>query len=50
MRLAQLSDDVLSLYPYNFSQNGLVAYKDGALIGETTINTFLGEVRGTRAQ
>ena len=39
----QLSSDVLSLYPYNFSQNGLVAYKDGTLLGSTTINTFLGE-------
>ena len=42
-QMEQLGDDVLSRYPYNFSQNGLVAYKDAALIHCTTISDHLGE-------
>jgi phosphomannomutase len=42
-QMEQLGDDVLSRYPYNFSQNGLVAYKDGALTKCTTISDHLGE-------
>ena len=39
----QLGEDVLELYTWNFSQNGLVAYKDGELIGMESISTYLGE-------
>ncbi|MCO5561124.1 hypothetical protein L7F22_014745 [Adiantum nelumboides] len=30
-------------YDYVFSENGLVAHKDGKLIGDTSLKTFLGE-------
>jgi len=39
----QLGDNITSLFPYNFSQNGLVAYKDGELQDIQTISKFLGE-------
>ncbi len=39
----QLGEDVVERYPWNFSQNGLVAYKDGEKHAETSINTHLGE-------
>jgi len=39
----QLGDDVLSLYSYNFSQNGLVAYKGTTMLKLTTISDHLGE-------
>lgn len=39
----QLGDDIVSVFPYNFSQNGLVAYKDGEPLEIQTISTFLGE-------
>ncbi|GMH68007.1 hypothetical protein TrST_g4201 [Triparma strigata] len=39
----QLGENVLHLYPWNFSQNGLVAYNEAKLIGETSINGHLGE-------
>ncbi|GMH51707.1 hypothetical protein TL16_g01067, partial [Triparma laevis f. inornata] len=39
----QLGSNVLNLYPWNFSQNGLVAYNSSNLIGETSINGHLGE-------
>lgn len=39
----QLGAGIASLFPYNFSQNGLVAYKDGELQEVQTIAKFLGE-------
>ena len=39
----QLGEGIVNLFPYNFSQNGLVAYKDGALQEVQTISKFLGE-------
>mmetsp|Transcript_16305 Transcript_16305/g.29575 ORF Transcript_16305/g.29575 Transcript_16305/m.29575 type:complete len:260 (-) Transcript_16305:183-962(-) len=39
----QLGDGIASLFPYNFSQNGLVAYMDGELQEVQTISKFLGE-------
>jgi len=39
----QLGDGVVDQYPYNFSQNGLVAYKDGELAEMQTISKHLGE-------
>lgn len=35
-------------FPYNFSQNGLVAYHDGKIIGEESIDKFLGEKNVSR--
>jgi hypothetical protein len=34
---------VLEDFDYSFSENGLVAYKEGKLIGHTSINDHLGE-------
>lgn len=39
----QLGPETLSMYDYNFAENGVVAYKEGKLINETSIATFLGE-------
>ena len=39
----QLGDDIVNTFPYNFSQNGLVAYKDGKILEMQTISKFLGE-------
>lgn len=39
----QLGKGVVELFPYNFSQNGLVAYKAGKLLEIQTIAKFLGE-------
>ena len=39
----QLGVDVVSLYPWNFSQNGLVAYRDGAPLASQSLSAFLGE-------
>jgi len=39
----QLGEDVLSRYEFNFSQNGLVAYRGADLLEETSINSNLGE-------
>jgi phosphomannomutase len=39
----QLGEGIASVFPYNFSQNGLVAYKDGSLQEVQTISKFLGE-------
>ena len=39
----QLGANIVNLFPYNFSQNGLVAYKDGELQEVQTIAKFLGE-------
>lgn len=39
----QLGDGIAKVFPYNFSQNGLVAYKDGELLEIQTISKFIGE-------
>jgi len=39
----QLGKGIVTKFPYNFSQNGLVAYKDGVLLEEQTLSKFLGE-------
>lgn len=39
----QLGAGIASLFPFNFSQNGLVAYMDGELQEKQTIAKFLGE-------
>ena len=39
----QLGEGIVNLFPYNFSQNGLVAYKNGELLESQTIAKFLGE-------
>ena len=39
----QLGEGIVKVFPYNFSQNGLVAYKDGELMEVQTISKFLGE-------
>jgi len=39
----QLGNGIVHLFPYNFSQNGLVAYKNGELLEIQTISKFLGE-------
>lgn len=39
----QLGEDIISKSIYSFSENGLVAYKNGILIGKTTIKDYLGE-------
>lgn len=39
----QLGDGIAKVFPYNFSQNGLVAYKDGVLQEIQTISKHLGE-------
>ena len=39
----QLGSGVVDKFPYNFSQNGLVAYKDGKLLEVQTISKHLGE-------
>eukprot|EP00177_Eucheuma_denticulatum_P008031 GFKZ01014623.1.p1 GENE.GFKZ01014623.1~~GFKZ01014623.1.p1 ORF type:complete len:250 (-),score=55.42 GFKZ01014623.1:203-952(-) len=41
----QLGDDVLSMFDYTFSENGLVAYKGEELIAEASITKHLGEER-----
>jgi phosphomannomutase len=39
----QLGENIVNRFPYNFSQNGLVAYKDGTLLEVQTIAKHLGE-------
>ena len=39
----QLGVGVATMFPYNFSQNGLVAYKNGELLEIQTISKLLGE-------
>lgn len=39
----QMGANVVNEVNYSFSENGLVAYKDGKLIGKEAIHTFLGE-------
>lgn len=39
----QLGDEILALFDWTFSENGLMAFKAGELIKETSIKDFLGE-------
>jgi phosphomannomutase len=39
----QMGEDIVDKVDYNFSENGLVAYKDGKLVGKEAIHTYLGE-------
>jgi phosphomannomutase len=39
----QVGKNVVNEVDYSFSENGLVAYKDGALIGKQSIAAHLGE-------
>mmetsp|Transcript_12269 Transcript_12269/g.17118 ORF Transcript_12269/g.17118 Transcript_12269/m.17118 type:complete len:251 (-) Transcript_12269:147-899(-) len=39
----QLGEGIAKVFPYNFSQNGLVAYKNGELLEVQTISKFIGE-------
>lgn len=39
----QLGEGVVQKFPWNFSQNGLVAYKNGELLEQQTISNFIGE-------
>lgn len=39
----QLGDNVVTAYDYVFSENGLVAYKNGELIAVQSLKAFLGE-------
>jgi Eukaryotic phosphomannomutase len=39
----QLGEGIVSVFPWNFSQNGLVAYKNGELLEVQTIANFIGE-------
>lgn len=39
----QLGENIVNEADYSFSENGLVAYKDGELIGKQSIAAFLGE-------
>lgn len=39
----QLGDEVLTMFDYSFSENGLVAYKGEELIGKQNFSSFLGE-------
>ena len=39
----QLGEDVLSMFDYCFSENGLMAFKDGVKIGQQSVASHLGE-------
>lgn len=39
----QMGNDVVNDVDWNFSENGLVAYQDGKLVGKEAIHTYLGE-------
>jgi len=39
----QMGENIINEVDYSFSENGLVAYKDGSLIGKTSISSHLGE-------
>ncbi|KAJ0928396.1 putative phosphomannomutase [Helianthus annuus] len=39
----QLGSTVINDYDYVFAENGLVAYKDGKLVGTQSLKTYLGE-------
>jgi phosphomannomutase len=38
-----LGDDIVETFPWNFSQNGLVAYKNGEILEIQTISKHIGE-------
>ena len=40
----QMGENIIDEVKYSFSENGLVAYKDGKLIGTTYLKDYLGEV------
>ncbi|KAA8497731.1 Phosphomannomutase [Porphyridium purpureum] len=42
-QLEQLGENVLDLFDYTFSENGLVGFKERELINETSMADFLGE-------
>lgn len=44
----QLGNGIVDIFPYNFSQNGLVAYKNGELIEKQTISEHIGEANVTK--
>lgn len=39
----QLGDDIINEVDYSFSENGLIAYKNGILIGKQSIQDYIGE-------
>lgn len=39
----QLGEGIVKVFPYNFSQNGLVAYKNGELLNVQTMAQHIGE-------
>lgn len=39
----QMGSNIVNEVDYSFSENGLVAYKDGVMIGKKSINQHLGE-------
>jgi phosphomannomutase len=39
----QLGEGIVNVFPYNFSQNGLVAYKNGQLLNIQTMAQQIGE-------
>ena len=39
----QLGEGITAMFPWNFSQNGLVAYKNGKLVAVQTIANYIGE-------
>lgn len=39
----QLGEGIAKVFPYNFSQNGLVAYKNGTLLEVQTMAKAIGE-------
>ena len=45
----QMGNDVVNNVDWNFSENGLVAYKDGTLVGKEAIHTYLGSQPSRRS-
>ena len=39
----QMGENIINEVNYSFSENGLIAYKDGELIGKESIQNYLGE-------
>lgn len=39
----QLGEGIVKVFPYSFSQNGLVAYKNGELLNVQTMAQHIGE-------
>lgn len=39
----QMGENIVNEVDYNFSENGLIAYKDGELVGTTYLKDYLGE-------